>query len=137
MEKKLHALVKEMNLHGDVEMVGSIPNSELPQHYHWADIMIHTSLHEGLPSVAAEAMASGVVICATRVGIFDDLGETYFETVDVGDHSHLARKTIQLWSDKKKFAELRERSVAWAQQFNLRWAVTEFAKLYDDLMKNK
>lgn len=134
MNKKLHSLIHEMNLNDHVEMIGSVPNQELADYYNQADIMVHTSLHEGLPSVAAEAMACGVVVSATRVGIFDDLGDPYFELADVGDYRNLARKVLELWSNKEKLNALQVKSEAWAKQFNLDWTVAEFNKLYNSLV---
>lgn len=136
MEGKIQMLVDKMKLNDSVKFLGAIRNKDLPQHYAWANIMLHTSLHEGLPSVAAEAMACGLVVCATRVGIFNDLGDDYFETVEVGDYKALASKVVKLWRDKNKYDRLKEKSLAWAQEFDLSWTVAEFGKIYENMIRS-
>jgi len=137
MGGRLQMLVNEMKLNEHVKFLGAIPNRELTIHYAWADMMMHSSLHEGQSGVVMEAMASGVVACGTRVGIFYDLGDEYFETVDVGDHQALGSRVINLWNNKKRYNELQEKSFLWAQKFDLSWTVKEFSSLYDSLSIQK
>jgi glycosyltransferase involved in cell wall biosynthesis len=134
MKGKLQRLVAQMKLTDHVEFLGAIPNVELNSHYAWADIMMHSSLHEGQSGVVMEAMACGVVVCGTRVGILYDLGDEYMETADVGDHQALASKVINSWNDLVRFHALQEKSFLWAQQFDLEWTVRKFAQLYQEII---
>jgi len=133
MEGKLQVLANEMRLDEFVKFLGAIPNTELTKHYAWADIMMHTSLHEGQSGVVMEAMASGVVVCGTRVGILYDLEDEYFETVEVGDYQTLASKIIDLWRGQDKYRELQTKSLSWAQKYNLEWTVKKFGALYKSI----
>jgi glycosyltransferase involved in cell wall biosynthesis len=134
MEEELKTLTEKLELSDHVEFLGAIPHKQLPQHYKWANLMIHCSLHEGQSVVVVEAMACGVVACGTRVGIISDLGDDYFETVDVGDYEALGSRVVELWSNKNKYSALQEKSYSWVRQYNFQWTVDQYASLYNDLM---
>jgi glycosyltransferase involved in cell wall biosynthesis len=121
---------EEMGLTNKIKFLGAIPNKDLAEHYAWADVMMHTSLHEGQSGVVMEAMASGVVVCATRVGIVYDLGDQYFATAAVGDYNALAANAIRLFSDEDYCNALRRQSLAWVESFDASRTVVEFGNLY-------
>ncbi len=51
----------------DLEIIESVPNSELPKIYNDADIYIQPSLYEGNPKTILEAMSCGLPVIATDV----------------------------------------------------------------------
>jgi glycosyltransferase involved in cell wall biosynthesis len=51
-----------------VRFLGSVPHSQLPDHYRAADALILASDREGMPNVILEALACGTPVVATRVG---------------------------------------------------------------------
>ena len=134
MEGKLQRLVTDMKLNEHVKFLGAIPNKELKDHYAWADIMMHTSLHEGQSGVVMEAMACGVVVCGTRVGIISDLGDEYFLTVAIGDYKALASLVISLSNDKNNYNILQEKAYLWSHEYDSSWTVKKFDLLYRDIV---
>src|SRR6185437_3937918 len=70
--EELKILVKNLEITNIVEFIGAISHSTIPKQLYKAHILLHTSLSEGQPVAAAEAAASGVVACGTRVGHFYD-----------------------------------------------------------------
>lgn len=54
--------VRAMGLSGRVVFAGLIPPSEVPAAIHAMDVLVHTSLHEGLARVLPQALISGVPV---------------------------------------------------------------------------
>jgi glycosyltransferase involved in cell wall biosynthesis len=48
-----------------IEVVGSVPRSELRMHYEWADVFVLPTLSEGSANVCYEALASGLPVVTT------------------------------------------------------------------------
>jgi glycosyltransferase involved in cell wall biosynthesis len=66
---------------GETRLTGWVPHEELPGYLNEMKVLVLPSYSEGLPGVVKEAMASGAVVVATRVGSVPDLirdGETGF-----------------------------------------------------------
>ncbi|MBI4527277.1 MAG: glycosyltransferase family 4 protein [Deltaproteobacteria bacterium] len=59
--------VKKDRLEDNIQFLGWLSHSQIPQHYRWADIFVLGSLSEGLPFVLMEAMASGLAVISTAV----------------------------------------------------------------------
>ncbi|MEK7135489.1 MAG: glycosyltransferase family 4 protein [Patescibacteria group bacterium] len=79
LEKNLKLRIKNLKLEGRVEMLGFVPQDEIPQHLHSSDIFIRPSLSEGMGNSFIEAMAAGLPVIATPVGGIPDFlidGET-------------------------------------------------------------
>ena len=128
---KIQRFVHQLGLKNYVHFTGFIPHQEIPFYLHKAHMMLHTSLHEGMPLVAVEAMASGVVVCGTKVGIIADLSPNYCIGVSIGDYLALANQVIQLVKNKAQYLELQQKGREWAQQFSVDWTCGQFEKIYN------
>ncbi len=58
-------LQAEARLGGAVELVGSVPRSEMLQHFQWADVFLLPSLCEGSSTATYEALACGLPVITT------------------------------------------------------------------------
>jgi len=67
---ELHAMVAaDSRLSARVEFAGAVPRDEMPAYMNASDLFLHPSSRvEGLPTVIAEAMASGLPVVATDTG---------------------------------------------------------------------
>lgn len=66
---ELERLIRELGLDDAVTLLGLVDNRELPRYYHAADLFVLPSRLEAFPTVAAEALASGVrVVSADHPG---------------------------------------------------------------------
>jgi glycosyltransferase involved in cell wall biosynthesis len=66
---ELEALIDERGLRGSVQLLGLVDNRDLPRYYHAADLFVLPSRLEAFPTVAAEALASGLrVVSADHPG---------------------------------------------------------------------
>ena len=59
---ELENLIRELSLESVVTLLGLVDNRELPRYYHAADLFVLPSRLEAFPTVAAEALASGLRI---------------------------------------------------------------------------
>jgi glycosyltransferase involved in cell wall biosynthesis len=48
-----------------IELIGRVPESELPSHYAWADVFLFPTLEDGFAAVLLQAAASGLPILST------------------------------------------------------------------------
>lgn len=111
--------IREHGIERHVTLLGWQPVENIPSIYRSLDVLLHTSLWEGLPRVFPEAMASEVPIVATKVdgaaeAVID--GETGF-LFEPHDISGMADAVLRLLSDE----DLRRKMAAGGRR-----RVTEF-----------
>lgn len=129
-ESTILKLINELGVQSHVTILHHMPHSKLPAHYHFSDILLHTSLSEGQGEVIAEAMSCGAVVCGTNVGLLYDLPDCCV-SVPVRDHVTLAQKIVSLVSDQTQLDSIRHRAKKWTDTHDLNWTVKELAKLYN------
>ena len=75
LEKSLKLKVKSLKLENRVEFLGFVPQEQIPNHLHNADVFVRPSLSEGQGISFIEAMAAGLPVVATPVGGIPDFLE--------------------------------------------------------------
>lgn len=98
----------------NINLVGSVPRSEIHTHYQWADVLLFPSLCDGFGLVLLEALAAGIPVITTPntgVAIRDEI-DGYL--VPIRDAKSIAERLNQLASDPNLLSEMslnaRERS---------------------------
>jgi glycosyltransferase involved in cell wall biosynthesis len=117
MYERLKNIMAELGLENDVELVGCVPDFELPYYYASCDVYVTASRWElfGLPLL--EAMACGKPVVASSIPPHVELltkskaGEIYIE----GDAEALCRSMIKIYEERECF----------------RSKAVDFAKLHD------
>lgn len=66
-------LLHQYDLQDSVTVTNRLPQEEVYQQMQTADILLLTSIAEGMPNVAVEAMALGLPVISTRCGGMDEL----------------------------------------------------------------
>lgn len=130
----LQQFAKDLGISSKVEFLGRVAHQQLPAHYAWAHVMLHTSYYEGQGVVIAEAAASGVVVCGTRVGLLADWGDRNAVCVDVGDYLMLAEKVLDLIQDIRRFETVRANALRWAETHDAEWTAKQYVHLYHKLL---
>jgi glycosyltransferase involved in cell wall biosynthesis len=97
--------------------------------YHSSDFLLHTSLSEGHPIVAEEAMSCGLLVCGTAVGLLYDL-PTCCISVPVTDHKALAEQVLLLIRDNQRMNTQKLAAHDWAKQHSMTWTVEKISELY-------
>lgn len=135
LQGALEDQVEKLGLGGSVRFVGSVEHSDLPGWYHQADALVLASWWEGgAPQVVDEALASGVPIIGTAVGILPELGPAA-RTTPVGDADALGRE-MELFAAS---AETREgmAAAATASARSLAGCVSGYERLYDSIRRGR
>ena len=121
-----------------VVQAGFVPLSEMPALYHAIDAYVISSREEGGPVALLEAMASGVPVISTRVGMPADLisdGRNGF-LVNVEDAGRLAAGVIRLMDDDTLRRRIAAEALATAAAFDWKSvALQYYEKLYRPLMR--
>jgi glycosyltransferase involved in cell wall biosynthesis len=131
---KIQALVSELNLVDKITFHGYQLNSQLSSFLEKAHILLHTSRWESQAVVVNEALASGVVVCGTRVGIIDDLEDTVTTCVAVGDAEMLSQKVINLLNNIEMYEQFRINGIAWSEDNDLETQYQKYNRLYQNLL---
>ena len=135
----LQQLKTELHLDSRVELMGSVPNSQMSDHYNKADIFVNMSTAEGFSVVCLEAMASGLAIVASPAGGFADAIHSGVNgcLVTTNDHHDLAAKIGDLIDDQAKMLRFgykaREDAIA---KFDWNGAIIpRYLEVYEELVR--
>lgn len=102
LEHELEAQVKRLNLESRVDFLGFVPQEQIPNYLHNADIFIRPSLSEGMGNSFIEAFAASLPVIATPVGGIPDFlidNETGL-FVPVHNPQSIAKQVKRLMDDK-------------------------------------
>lgn len=107
--------------------VKAIPNDEMPLYYKEIDVYITCSYQEGTPRPVLEALACGVPIIATDVGIVPEvLGNLQKEFI-IGDRTknsddiikkNLKNAIIKLYNNRNLLKELSDENISQSKKFD-------------------
>jgi len=132
LEHTLRQRVQELGLTAQVVFTGH--RSQLADIYAATDVLVISSLTEGIPNVLLEAFAHGKPAVATSVGGVPEVleeGRTGW-LVDVGDHQAIARHVVRLLDAPELRAKMGATARATIeQQFSFESRTKALETLYD------
>ena len=130
----LDPLIHALELEECVEVLGKVPHEALPNLYRHADLLIHTSRHEGEGIVFLEAAAAGCPIVSTAVGLIPEMAARGAASMaPVGDAAGLARAVERLLDHPALRLEQARRAQAYAAAFDLAPVADTLMALYHDM----
>nr|WP_246284423.1 stealth conserved region 3 domain-containing protein [Nocardioides perillae] len=119
LREELLAVARKLGLHDRVELPGT--TSDMASEWARADVAVCSSLREGLPLVAQEAMAAGVPVVAydcplaVRDIVRDDVNGVL---VPAGAEPALARAVLDLATDPERRRRLGDGALATAAEYD-------------------
>jgi len=116
---------------------GMIPHYKMPEYYRGIDCYVCASLHEGTPNPVLEAMASGLPVISTDVGLIPQLfGEKQKQLV-LSERSVdcMVRKMKLLLNNREKFAELAAENVQQIQDWDWSICARRFMTFWEDQLE--
>jgi glycosyltransferase involved in cell wall biosynthesis len=137
LRPELEAQAARLGLTGRVRFLGPLAKEGVAELMRRADLLVLPSLHENLPVVLAEAMASGLPAVATRVGGVADLldHEGAGTLVSPGDPEALAEAIRgRLDAPRPDPAELAARA---AERFGYETLGRTWDEIYDELLESR
>ena len=138
-KKELEKLVKELALEENVEFAGKIPNSEVPQAYASADIVVHSFAFKATTSIALlESMASGKAIVATDSGEVKKSTKGTAMLVEPKSPESIAQGIIKLIENpalRKEFGEKARKRAE--EKYSIKAIAERFNELYEEIKKKR
>ncbi|HEV7605720.1 MAG TPA: glycosyltransferase family 4 protein [Steroidobacteraceae bacterium] len=131
---ELKKLCLSLGLADRVRFEEHVPHSGIQEFYRSADVLLHTSLFESQGIVVAEALAEGVLVCGTHVGLMADLSDRCCVTVEPGQASALADKILKLLDNPTQMIRMKEAGRQWAEQHDLEWTARQYSETYMSLL---
>jgi len=131
MNGQIQQLVKDLDLAEKVRFNGVCLYKKLSGYLRKSHFLLLTSRSEGQALVVNEALASGVVVCGTKVGILEDLEDDITTSVRIGDYESLAEKVLELIRNPTKYAELQTKGITWSKSNDLEAQMEKYLKAND------
>jgi len=133
LQDALEQRVEELGVGKVVRFVGSVDHSKLAEVYHSADALVLGSWWEGgAPQVVDEALASGLPIIGTAVGILPELGAAA-RSVPVGDADALGREMGRFAASAETRAEMAAAAIAATRP--IAGCIADYERLYDSIRR--
>ena len=113
-----------------------IPHDEMPNYYNEIDIYVCASRTEGTPNPVLEAMACGVPIISTDVGIVQEaFGNKQKEFIINRNKEELKQKLKILYENKTLLEQLSNENLCQVQEWNWKNKVKIFKRFFDKNLK--
>jgi glycosyltransferase involved in cell wall biosynthesis len=124
MRSRLEALARRVGIEDRVRFHGAVSYDDLPYFYRQAQFLIVTSRYEAFGVEAVEALASGLGVIGTDVGIIPEIGAV----VPVGDIVEfqkmiLSRTRHQTWDQRLRYRMAAEYDYSLPRLSERLWAV--------------
>jgi len=136
---RVQTLIAENRLDDRIELPGWVSPQEVDEVLLKCDILIMPSLHEGMPMVGLQGLASGLALVMSDVGACPDmvnLEENGF-LIEAGDEKGYAHALRILLSDPKKLRQYKKNSVQKAAEFDIQKVIISYKKVYQSILKGK
>ena len=125
--------VKDLNLEDSVHFMG--PTNEPEKAYNKADVVVSTSISEGFPFSAIEAMACGKPIVATDVGGVSEALEGCGLLVRSRNPMQIADAIVTLINNEKLRTDLSEAAMKRAREnFTMEKSIQKYQALYKEAL---
>jgi glycosyltransferase involved in cell wall biosynthesis len=135
MHGSVQQTAEALGISDKIEFRTYADHDTMPEVYREADVLLHTAVYESQGMVAVEAMASGAVVCGTRVGILSDLSGDCCLTVELRDAEGLAHVVLELVRSNEKFYAQRLRARQWTEKNDLRHTIGKYLDIYNKLIQ--
>ena len=113
-----------------LQVLGYVPEKELPFLYAGADVLVNTSLYEGFGLPLVEAMGCGVPVIASRASCFPEIAGDAARLVDPGDPEEMAQALEEVLENSSIRSEMISRGLRRAAGFRWDVAARETLKVY-------
>lgn len=116
--KEVYATVQREEVQAGVIFTGGIPDADLVTLYNAAELFVYPSLYEGFGLPVLEAMACGTPVVVSNDSSLPEVAGEAGVLVSPTDERELAEVLLHLAGDPARRAELSQRGLARAAQFN-------------------
>lgn len=137
LKESLKSKVKSLGLEDDIEFYGWAKDQiEVAELMNQSKILVMSSYNEGGPRVVPEAMACGLPVLATPVGIAADLISKNNAGVLIDwNADDIAKKARRILSDSFEYSRLSRAAIWAAAQFEKKAAIKNYAQVLQKIIK--
>jgi glycosyltransferase involved in cell wall biosynthesis len=115
-------MLEQLNITDKVTFTGEIDQSRIPAYFSDAHILLHMARFETGCAVIQEAMASGVAVCGTRVGILSDIGDNYAMVAKPQNVEDITSKIMQVVKDEGLYERITANAYEWIKTYDSEWS---------------
>lgn len=133
----LDARLRRLGERCPVSFLGYVRETELPEVYRSARLLVMPSLYEGFGLPALEAMASGVVAVCSNAPPFPEITDGAALLAPPHDVDALARQIESGWHDDELRAELRSRGLTVAARYSWQRSAERLADVFDEVLSRR
>jgi len=131
------ALLVSLGIFEKVTIVGEVSQPDLPRYFDKAHILLHTARFETGCAVIQEAMASGVAVCGTDVGILADIGESYAVIAPPQSVELLAQKIVSLIKNPQLYSSITKEAYLWISREDAVWSFRNYLNFLNSLLETR
>lgn len=130
----LEILAQNLKLNQNIHLAGAVPYESMNQFYGQGHLYLQTSRHESQGMSVLEAMACGLPVLGTPVGVTADLAHHPANN----DPAQLADQTVSLLSNPAQYEDARHKARQTVMDnYTLDQTIDHFLKLYQDLLNQR
>jgi glycosyltransferase involved in cell wall biosynthesis len=134
--ERLRRLVVQLGLETAVRFLGEVPHDRMPALFAEHDLLVHASLWEAQGMVILEALATGLPVVSSRVGIAAELPASLVRTFMPGNASEMAQALSESLSmGDHAQAVVRDGPALVRSNYALGIVAEHFLELYQRLMQ--
>ncbi|HHP7242508.1 MAG TPA: glycosyltransferase [Cyclobacteriaceae bacterium] len=120
----------QLGISAKVKFLGVLSHQETMHILRQSDLLVHTSYYEAQGVVINEAIANGIPVCGTNVGMVADLSEICTLASPIGDKISLVRNITSVLSNQDAYHRIASDGMIWSSQNSMRRTIEKFHELY-------
>jgi len=129
-KKELDKMVSGMNLEKRVLFLGGKNVDELSQLYSLGDIFINSGFNESYCIPIIEAMASGLPVLTTRVGVAEEAIKDEKNGFFIESKKELKEKILFLFNNPETRKKMAEENINFSKKFEWKKIINDLEKIY-------
>ncbi|MBS1911073.1 MAG: glycosyltransferase family 4 protein [Bacteroidetes bacterium] len=134
--ERIEASVRALGLAGCVRFLGEVPHDRMPALYRDADRLLHASLYESQGMAILEALATGLPVIASDVGVAAELPSDLVHRFDPGNADAMAAAILRSLADGTHARACAEGGPeAVARGYSLAGMFDSFDRLYNQVAR--
>jgi glycosyltransferase involved in cell wall biosynthesis len=133
--KKIKKLVKIKKLESQTLFLGAKPLKDIIPYYQCADVFLLTSHDESFGIPIIEAMAAGLPVVTTKVGVVEDAIQNRENGVIINNEKEGIKAIEELAKNKKLYQKVSTASKETAKTYDWDIIVKKIEKIYNELLK--
>ena len=140
--KKLKSIYKEKNIHLKIldrkNQKKLLSKTEINQWLNSIDIYINASLHEGTPNPVLEAMACGIPVISTNVGVVNEVfGKKQKKLIFKRNLNNLLNKIIFLLKNQQLYKDISQENLHSIKKFEISKTINNYDEFFNYVLNNK